>query len=217
MIDEGYIKFQIDWTPAPPLSLAEIASLNRWRMRLFDAGLIGHYESLGVGFGNVSARIGDSARFVISATQTGHVAKTGPEHYALVTDYDIELNRVVCRGPRQASSESMTHAAIYARDPSTRAVVHVHEEAVWSRSRNSIPTTRPEAAYGTPEMARELARLYDETDFAALGVAAMAGHEAGLIAIGADIADAATRILELCRPRLTSAGYPAAPDQEATR
>lgn len=200
MIDEGYIKFDVDWTVSPPLTHREIDALIRWRSVLFEAGLIGHYASLGIGFGNLSARVDDSRQFVISATQTGHIAATGPEHYALVTDYDVDRNWVACRGPLKASSESLTHAAIYALDASIKAVVHVHDDTLWSRSLQVIPTTRPDVAYGTPEMAREFGRLFAETDFGIVGVAAMAGHEAGLVAVGGSIAEAASRILALCRP-----------------
>ena len=46
--------------------------------------------------------------FVISGTQTGSVAQTGGQHYARVTDYDIDANRVSSTGPVEASSESLT-------------------------------------------------------------------------------------------------------------
>ena len=62
---------------------------------------------------------------------------------------------------------------------------------------NRLPTTAPDVPYGTPEMAREFERLYHDTDFAAGGVAVMAGHEEGIIAFGASLVEAANRILAL--------------------
>lgn len=198
MIDEGYIKFSIDWTPAPALEYAEIRSLNRWRAPLHDAGLIGHYAAIDVGYGNISVRLDGGNQFIISGTQTGHIARTGPEHYALVTKFDVDANHVACRGPVKASSESMTHAAIYALDPTVNAIVHVHHEKTWAERMHELPTTLDDVAYGTPAMAHEFERLYAETDFAACGLAVMSGHEAGLISTGRNMREAALRILGLC-------------------
>ena len=197
MIDEGYIKFELDWDegPLPEPDLA--TELERWRRPLFAAGLIGCYEELGIGFGNLSVRAARSERFVISGTQTGHLAQTDARHYALVTDFDIEKNYVHCRGPVRASSESMTHAALYALSGHINAVVHVHSAELWQALRDVLPTTAADVAYGTPAMAREFRRLYQQTDFARNGVAVMAGHDEGILAIGHDIATAAQRILAL--------------------
>ena len=123
--------------------------------------------------------------------------KTDEHHYARVLSCDIEANRVVCEGPVQASSEALTHAAIYALDNAIRAVVHVHDAALWNELIDRIPTTSRDIDYGTPEMAREFRRLFDETEFADLGVAVMGGHEEGIVSFGAGLEQAAERILEL--------------------
>ena len=195
MIDEGYTKYEVDWRETPPLPAGAVVELNRWRNRLHDHGLIGHYIEHGVGFGNVSIREGDSDAFFISGTQTGHIAQTDERHYARVTRCDIGANRVHCEGPVQASSEALTHAAIYALDPAIRAVVHVHSAAMWNELIDRVPTTLRDVSYGTPEMANEFQRLFAETDFAERGVAVMGGHEEGIVSFGDDIEQAAERIL----------------------
>jgi hypothetical protein len=203
MIDEGYIKYRCDWQKAPALPDGVIVELNDWRSRLHDAGLVGYYEQHGVGYGNLSIRDGNG--FVISGTQTGHLARTDSTHYARVTDYDIDTNRVSCEGPIKASSEALTHAAIYSLDPAIGAVVHVHDNALWRHLMDTVPTTSPDVSFGTPEMAREFARLYRETAFPRDRIAVMAGHEDGLLTFGANIADAAERILgEAARKPLTA-------------
>ena len=199
MIDEGYTKFDVDWTRSAPLACEEIEELNRWRLPLYEAQLIGHYVDLGIGYGNISLRAVDSGQFIISGTQTGQLPVLSGEHYAQVTDYDIEQNRVSCRGPVQASSEAMTHATIYELDASIRAVVHVHSEQLWVRLMNSMPTTDADVRYGTPDMAREFTRLYRESEFATAGIAVMAGHESGLVSIGSTMEQAASRILAFDR------------------
>ncbi len=197
MFDEGYVKYESKWQPGPALECAAIRGLNRYRIALFAAGLIGQYSEIGIGYGNVSVRYGNERQFVISGTQTGHIRETGPEHYALVSDYDIAGNWLRCEGPVQASSEALTHAAIYELDPAINAVVHVHSARLWTAEKDRLPTTDASVPYGTPEMAREFMRLYRETDFPTIGIAVMAGHDEGLVSIGADIGTAAQRILAL--------------------
>jgi len=197
MLDEGYVKYQSYWSETPAPDPAAALLLEKWRLPLFAAGLVGHYKELGVGFGNMSIRSRDPRQFLITGTQTGHIASTTEQHYSLVTDYDIERNEVRCSGPVQASSEAMTHAAIYELDPSIAAVVHVHSKALWDEHRNSLPTTSPDVAYGTPEMAIEFRRLHADTAFGLQGIAVMGGHEEGLIGIGESLEKAAARILAL--------------------
>ncbi|WP_405228185.1 class II aldolase/adducin family protein [Lentisalinibacter sediminis] len=196
-IDEGYTKYEVYWRPAPALRADAVQALNDCRNRLHDAGLVGYYAEHGVGYGNLSIRGREPGTFIVSGTQTGHIPRTEASHYALVTGYDIDANRVACEGPIQASSEALTHAAIYELDPAIRAIAHVHSGELWRRLRDRIPTTAPDVPYGTPEMAREFRRLYEETDFARSGVAVMAGHEEGLVAVGATIEEAADCLLAL--------------------
>jgi len=197
MLDEGYVKYQSHWTEAPAPFPASAHKLEHWRKPLFAAGLVGHYEDLGVGFGNISIRCGNTGQFLITGTQTGHIETTTEQHYSFVTDYDIERNEVSCSGPIQASSEAMTHAAIYELDSSIAAIVHVHSKALWDQQLNRLPTTNPDVAYGTPEMAMEFRRLYSESPFGLQGIAVMGGHEEGLIGIGKSLEQASARILAL--------------------
>jgi L-ribulose-5-phosphate 4-epimerase len=197
MLDEGYIKYQSRWSEAPAPDPATALLLEECRKPLFAAGLVGHYKNLGVGFGNISIRSKRPRQFLITGTQTGHIAATTEQHYSLVTDYDIERNEVRCSGPVQASSEAMTHAAIYELDPSIAAIVHVHSKTLWDEHLNNLPTTSPDVAYGTPEMAKEFRRLYSDTTFSSQGIAVMGGHEEGLIGFGESLEKAAAKILAL--------------------
>jgi ribulose-5-phosphate 4-epimerase/fuculose-1-phosphate aldolase len=197
MIDEGYIKFESKWRRTEPLDFPDIDDLIKWRRPLYAAGLIGHYEDLGIGYGNISLRMPGAAGFLISGTQTGHLADLDYQHFALVTGFDIEQDTVSCVGAAEASSESMTHAAIYELSHEIRAVVHVHSDELWVGFKGVLPTTNEDVAYGTPQMASEFYRLFSETDFAKKGIAVMAGHEGGLISVGSNMQEATERILSL--------------------
>jgi L-ribulose-5-phosphate 4-epimerase len=196
-IDEGYIKYVSHWTPGPATHIAAARELDTWRKPLYEAGLIGEYRDLGIGYGNISVRRGSCDLFLISGTQTGHFPATDERHYSLVTDCDIRNNIVRCSGPIQASSEAMTHAAIYALGDAIGAVVHVHSAELWKCCLGKLPTTDPDIAYGTPDMALELDRLYRMEGFKDAGIAVLAGHDEGLISFGTTLEEAASRMLLL--------------------
>ncbi len=196
-IDEGYVKYQSFWTKAPAPHAAAAEQLEAWRQPLFEAGLVGEYEEHGIGYGNISVRCGEPGQFMISGTQTGHLAATDKSHYALVTSWSVHNNSVCCVGLVQASSEAMTHAAIYQLDPHIGAIVHVHSQDLWREHLNRLPTTAPDVPYGTPAMANEFRRLYRDTEFRKTQLAVMAGHEEGIVSVGATLEQAATRVLRL--------------------
>jgi len=196
-IDEGYVKYQSFWTKAPAPHAGAAEELETWRQPLFEAGLIGEYAEHGIGYGNISVRCGEPGQFLISGTQTGHLARTDKSHYALVTSWSVHSNLVCCVGLVQASSEAMTHAAIYQLDQHIGAVVHVHSRDLWCHYLHKLPTTTTDVAYGTPAMANEFRRLYLDTDFRRTQLAVMGGHEEGIVSIGTTLEQAANRILRL--------------------
>ena len=196
MVDEGQVKFESDLYESVPPSEWDVEEINIWRVRLHALGYIGAYED-GVGYGNISVRAEHLKQFIITGTGTGSLRLLFPEHFTRVSSYNLEGNRVVCEGRIHASSESMTHAAIYACAPDARAVIHIHSMEHWRRLLNRIPTTNPGAAYGTPEMAREIKRLFDETDFPSVKVMVMGGHEEGILSYGSSLEEAGRRLLEM--------------------
>jgi len=66
MLDEGYIKYQSRWSEAPAPDPAAAELLEEGRLPLFAAGIGGHYEELGIGFGNISIRSKKPRQFLIS-------------------------------------------------------------------------------------------------------------------------------------------------------
>jgi L-ribulose-5-phosphate 4-epimerase len=188
-MDEGVVKYRCEWEEADPVAAGNIADLMIWRERLHSWGLIGVYEN-GIGFGNVSVRLGNSCQFVISGTQTAHLSALGPESYCTVTEFNLEQNFLGCRGPVQASSESLTHAALYLQREDVGGIIHVHNPKLWQQLLFKIPTTRKEIPYGTPQMALEMFRLFDEENLAERKILAMAGHEDGIICFGSTLDEA---------------------------
>lgn len=190
MRDEGVIKFKCEWIVAEPPRAEAIDELNAWRTMLFQSGLIGVYPD-GIGFGNLSCRFGGTDQFWITGTQTGHLPELKREHYTRVTDYSIQENQLICKGPIKASSESLTHAMIYELDHRIHAIVHVHHAKLWNTLKNKVPTTSSAVPYGTPQMALAVRSLYEQGDLAAQKIFVMGGHEDGLVSFGGSLMEAA--------------------------
>jgi ribulose-5-phosphate 4-epimerase/fuculose-1-phosphate aldolase len=197
--DEGVIKFKMEYAVGPALAADALRELNAWRRILVLLEMIGQTPEryAGYGFGNISCRVppwnapAEQRRFVITGSQTGHVAHLKPEHFVLVTACYPVQNLTVAEGPIQPSSESMTHGAVYALDSGIRWVMHGHAPEIWHNAeRLAIPTTRAAVQYGTPEMSAEVARLYSESDLARRRLFAMGGHEDGVVSFGRTAAQA---------------------------
>ncbi|MEB3213655.1 MAG: class II aldolase/adducin family protein [Leptolyngbyaceae bacterium] len=195
MQDEGVIKFSCTWESAQLVDFPALGELITWRDRMFAAGFIGTYPD-GIGYGNISLRL-KGHTFVISGTQTGHLDRTDASHYTLVDHWDIEQNTLHCTGPLKASSESLTHAALYAFSPAIQAVIHIHHRGLWQTHQGQLPTTRVTVPYGTPAMAHEMWRLFHEADLHHQHILVMAGHEEGLLAFDETLEAAAQRLLSL--------------------
>ena len=188
---EGYIKFNLNWEEKPfDFTDQDFVKLNSCRQKLFELGLIGAYPD-GIGFGNISIRYKKN-RFIISGSETGNFKNLSKEHYALVEDYNLKLNGVYCVGLTKASSESMSHAAVYDSNPNVNAVIHVHHKKLWNNYLNVLPTTNTDAEFGTPEIALEISRLANRAN----GIIVMGGHPEGIISYGNSLDDAFKIILE---------------------
>jgi L-ribulose-5-phosphate 4-epimerase len=197
MIDEGYIKFNCAWTEQANDFQVPIDSLLQWRDKMHELKLIGEYEELGIGYGNISIRQSlFPLEFVISGTATGKNYPSKERLFTLVNDVDIDKNSVGCKGPVRASSESMTHAAVYACNAGINAIIHVHHKEMWESLLHKVPTTGESVPYGTPAMAQEIDRLYTNESLYSHKILAMAGHDEGIITFGEDLNEAGAVLLK---------------------
>lgn len=193
-MNDGYIKFKAQWEKSPPLPIRFIKTLNEWRDRLYSLGFIGATTE-GIGYGNLSERFGDSDHFIISGSGTGNLEKLTPDHYSLVTRIDIDHNKLSCRGPIIASSESMSHGVMYNEKKDINAVIHIHHLDLWQELLHQVPTTDDKATYGTPEMAYEIIRLFRESGAPKKKIIVMAGHREGIFTFGKSLDEAGEILL----------------------
>lgn len=202
--EEGVIRFRAVHRHEPPEArhTSLLAPLLPWRRVIRSLGVLGQDLGRygGYGYGNLSVRLGATA-FLISGSQTSGLPDVGPEHFARVDGFSLEENRVRSRGPVVPSSESLTHAALYAASRRVGAVFHVHAPRLWAMAGPlGLPATPPGAEAGTVELALAIHRLArhltarERGEAGLAGVISLAGHEDGLLAYGPD-AEAAGRSL----------------------
>lgn len=192
-------------------------SLQAWRHILYRLDFVGQdpdrYD--GAGFGNMSARVSSDGgvlggrAFLVTGTQTGAQPRLDLSDYCVVEKYDTNRNRVESKGETMPSSESLTHGAVYDLDPAIRFVFHGHIPRVWRQAESlGIPISRPEVAYGTPDMAQEMARLYSESSLGDMRIMAMGGHEDGVLSFGEDADQAGSALVSAFSRALRSERVP---------
>ena len=77
-----------------------------------------------------------------------------------------------------------------------RSAGHAHSPHIWHHAGAlGIPLTRPEVLYGTPAIAAETRRLFEETDVRESQVFTMGGHTDGVITFGRTVKEAGTVML----------------------
>lgn len=188
---DGVIKFASTRHPGTVPWGPQLEALNHARTTLFDLGLIGAYPN-GVGYGNLSLRVsGDQDnqdnQFVITGSATGAQRTLQASQYCLVEAFSIEHNWVRTRGAIDASSESMTHGAVYAANSAIHCVIHVHSRVLFDALlHQNYPATAATIPYGTPAMAQAVCALVQQSLALPL-LFVMAGHDEGIIACGMDV------------------------------
>lgn len=193
---EGVSKFRLNFRRESCLGQELIVNINGWRHILFRLRLIGQdpdrYQ--GYGFGNISMRFtSPPGGFIISGTQTGGKPFLKASEYALVTACDPMTNSVSAQGESKPSSEALTHGQLYQLDMDIGSVVHVHCPEIWQRAEElRLPLTGMNAAYGTPEMALEVERLYTAAAVREKKILVLAGHEDGVVSFGRNVEEACT-------------------------
>ncbi len=194
--DEGVIKFKFTLKRAPAPEATQIINLEKWRALYFKLGLIGEYPEEKIGYGNLSCRL-NSKNFLITGSQTGHLAHLQAHHYTKVIDCDLKKGSVTAEGLIPPSSESLTHFGIYQANSNINAVFHVHHSELWKLMLNgNYDFISEDVAYGTMGMADAAAKLLESKSS---GIFVMKGHEDGIVSYGASPEEAGKNILDVYR------------------
>ncbi len=182
-MQEGYIKFRCDLKRREIKEPNGFSGLNSLRKRLYRLGLIGLLKN-GIGFGNVSMRLGGNNEFIITGSATGGKENLTLDDYSIVAEAKIEDNYIRCIGKVKASSESLTHYAAYKAREDIVFVAHIHSVSMWESALGSpMPRTSLDAECGTVLLAKEIFELFRNKDVSCV---VMQGHKDGLLFVGRD-------------------------------
>lgn len=196
---EGVIKYRLQHTQAKLDATVDITEINAWRSILQRIGLIGQHPEKygGLGYGNISRRLSNPAGcFLISGTQTGHIAHLTRNDYCIVRNADPLNNTLASVGPCEPSSEALTHEVVYRELPEVQCVIHVHSPEIWRyASELQLTATASDIRYGTPEMAAAVAHLLTAPQCLKRQIFAMRGHQDGVVAFGAGVPAAAQHLI----------------------
>ena len=169
--------------------------LVKWRQLLVKIGWMGQdpkrYD--GLGFGNLSIRIGakllppEHRSFLISGSQTGHLKHFSSMDCAVVTDFSLKTHALSYFGERKPSSEALSHAAIYAAQPSVNVCIHAHCPTIWQRRETvSDLCIASQSKYGTADMSRSIYTSLQMKNIDKPALLSMSGHRDGVMAFGKD-------------------------------
>ena len=173
---EGVIQFNCRLaTPNTELHDDLAGPLLAWRAVLRRLKLIGQSDERydGLGFGNISRRVpGSAQRFLIHRQpdqrrrQCGCRAFGLPSRVAILGRFQVEA-----AGALPPSSETLTHAMLYANDLELNWVLHGHCPEIWQHAEaTGVATVGADVGYGSPQMAAAVADLLDDERAPALGV-----------------------------------------------
>lgn len=195
--DEGIIKFKLTLKRAPAPEQTQVIALEKWRALFYKLGLVGEYPNEKIGYGNLSSRL-QKKSFIITGSQTGHLAHLQAHHYTKVSECDLKKGSVTAEGLIPPSSESLTHFGIYEANPAIHYVFHVHHPKLWEilHNRNECDFIPADIAYGTLEMALAAQEILQDKS---TGLILMKGHEDGIISYGPTAEEAGRNLLEIYR------------------
>ena len=191
---EGIIHFAYDLQPSDTTIVDEtlFAQLQAWRSILKKLELLGQDSERyhGLGFGNLSVRDPERPNeFIITASQTGGRESLSQRELVRITSFNLERFWADVRGALPPSSESMTHAMVYAADRRIDWVFHCHSPHIWQQTQAlALPCTPSAVPYGSPDMATAVTELFSRYHSRPLVFASL-GHTDGVFACGSSARD----------------------------
>ncbi len=192
-----YARFECQVDEKKPLTAGQISGINVWRNILYDRGLIG-VRANGEGFGSLSTRISEQGlpKFIITGAKTRDIERLNERHYTLIEEVDIDRNFVRCSGQIAAPSDSIIHATIYLQDPRIKAIMQVYNLELGDHLKRVMPATSESAKYGSPEMAREIGRLFAMEAAKLQKIFVIGGHKGEIFTFGETLSKAGGVLLK---------------------
>lgn len=194
--EEGVVKYTLEYEKTEPISSTCKDKIEAIREDLYALRLIGAYDD-GIGFGNISLRVVNFDKFVITGTQTGHLARLHVEDYSLVEKVDFDTFTTYASGACKPSSEAITHACIYNLDARIKAIIHVHNEKLWRYMLKNDYISTNDVEYGSLEMTKDIQKIYSSLDVLKYNSFVMKGHFEGVFVFAENLDNAKKRLYKI--------------------
>ncbi len=142
----------------------KIPELNQWCKKFAEYGLAPKNEKEYAGNLSFRTPIG----FIITAAGT-NLGNLDGSDFIEVLGADSFTKRVIARGSKQPSSESILHYAVYQHRKDINAIFHGHDEIILNCSQElDLPVTRHEKPFGSNELMQEVMRILAACNYVVL-------------------------------------------------
>jgi len=154
-----------------------------WGKKFHSMGLFPEDDAKNAG--NMSFR--NSRGFVITSGGSDK-RKLHFKDLVQVVSCNIDTMEVEAEGVAEPSSETMLHNLIYSERQDINAIIHVHDRLVLGSAKDlGIPVTKKKQEYGTPELAREVAKVLGHESFIAI-------KDHGIVSMGKSVWEAGKQV-----------------------
>ncbi len=190
---EGIPKFKLTLKRAPAPEMNQVIALEKWRALFFKLSLVGEYPNEKISYGNLSSRI-NKKNFIMTGSQTGHLAHLQAHHYTKVIECDLKKGSVTAEGLIPPSREALTHFGIYEANPAIQYVFHICHEELWKALKQGpFDSISGDILYGSQEMADAASALIWNKSS---GLFILDGHEGEIVSYGMTAEETGKIILE---------------------
>ena len=128
------IKFSFSLSKPDKVTQDSYVELEKWRVILFQLGLMGINRNSQMSFGNISKKINinnPDCEIVITGSQTGQYAFLKVNQYTKIVKCDLEKLKVNAIGPIAPSNQSLLHFLIYKEEPLAKFVIIIEKNAIF--------------------------------------------------------------------------------------
>lgn len=188
MIDEGYIKFLVDWQYVLFFLEVKFVVFNIFWQEFYSRGLIGVYEN-GIGFGNISCRVESGGLFYILGFKMGYFVRLDICYYVLVIEVGVVENCLSCIGLIIVFFEFMSYVIIYEECFDVNGVIYVYDFYLWQSLMYKVLIIDVFVFYGFLEMVESIWWLLREIDLKVCKIFVMEGYEEGIFIFGVDFVE----------------------------
>lgn len=161
----GVVKFKTNFVSHNEVVDERLEELKKW-CDVFRKQGLAPVEN-GFSCGNLSFRTQKHKNeFIITASGISAQAPLTDNAFSKVVAVDLDKMLIKAQGPREPSSESMLHFAVYNARPDVQVVFHGHcQKILVAAGQMGLIETLEEVSYGSKELVEQVLKILGEENF----------------------------------------------------